>query len=346
MFVDQVKIYVKGGDGGRGCLSFCRQKYRPRGGPNGGDGGRGGDVILQASINLRTLLDFRYRPQNIAPRGGHGSGSCRKGRDAPLCILKVPVGTLVKDVQSQEVLGDLMREGEELVVARGGRGGWGNAHFKSSTNQAPRRVEGGRAGEERWLQLELKLMADVGLIGLPNAGKSTFLSRISAAHPKAAPYPFTTLTPKLGVVQLPDYRSFVVADIPGLIPGAHQGKGLGDRFLRHIERTSLLVHLVDLAVEDPIAAFHAVEKELEYYSPALARKPRLVVANKIDLPLASEKLPQVERDLRSLGIRIYPLSARTGQGVPALICVMDQRLREMAWASPEPVAEELGIAAP
>lgn len=346
MFVDQVKIYVKGGDGGRGCLSFNRQKYRPRGGPDGGNGGRGGDVILQVSVNLRTLLDFRYRPQNVAPRGGHGSGNCRRGRDAPLCILKVPVGTLVKDVQSQEVLGDLMREGEELVVARGGRGGWGNAHFKSSTNQAPRRADQGKAGEERWLQLELKLIADVGLIGLPNAGKSTFLSRVSAAHPKAAPYPFTTLTPKLGVVQLPDYRSLVVADIPGLIPGAHQGKGLGDRFLRHIERTSLLVHLVDLAVEDPFAAFQAVEKELEFYSPALARKPRLVAANKIDLPQALKKLTQLERDLRSLGVRAYPISAMTGQGVPVLICEIDQRLRELAEVSPEPMAEELRIAAP
>ncbi|MBI2875789.1 MAG: GTPase ObgE, partial [Candidatus Tectomicrobia bacterium] len=250
MFVDQVKIYVKAGDGGNGCLSFSRQRYQPRGGPNGGDGGQGGDVILQPSADLHTLLDFRYRPQNIARRGGHGSGNDRRGKDAPACILKVPVGTIVKDAESQEILGDLKQEGEPLVVARGGRGGWGNAHFKSSTNQAPRRVDEGKPGEERWLQLELKLMADVGLIGLPNAGKSTLLSRISAAHPKIAAYPFTTLAPKLGVVQLPDYRSFVVADIPGLIPGAHQGKGLGDRFLRHIERTRLLVHVVDLAGED------------------------------------------------------------------------------------------------
>lgn len=339
MFVDRVKIYIRSGDGGKGCVSFRRGRFRPKGGPHGGDGGNGGNVVLRAGKDLHTLLDLRYRPRNIAQRGGHGGAHYRKGKDAGHCILKVPVGTIVMDAQTGEELGDLRHDREQIVVAKGGQGGRGNAHFRSSTCQAPRYAEEGQPGEERWLQLELRLLADVGLVGLPNAGKSTLLAQVSAAQPKIAPYPFTTLTPKLGVVKLTELRSFVMADIPGLIPGAHQGKGLGHRFLRHLERTRLLVHLVDLTgEEDPLSAFESLRHELELYSPMLAAKPRLIAANKIDLPDAWNRLAAVEDYFFSLGCQVYPISAKTGQGVKDLLSVIQYHLFQRERSPEEPVA--------
>src|SRR5215204_4300182 len=284
MFIDRAKIHVQGGDGGNGVTAFRREKFVPRGGPSGGDGGRGGDVILVADASLNTLLHLRYTPRHIAGRGLHGEGSNRSGHNGAELIVRVPVGTQIFDATTGDLLHDLNHDGDRWLAARGGRGGFGNAHFTTSTNRAPRYHQSGSKGEEIELQLELKLLADVGLVGFPNAGKSTFISTVSAARPKIADYPFTTLEPHLGVVDLGDFRTFVIADIPGLIAGAHAGAGLGDRFLRHVERTKLLLHLVDVSglSRDPVADLSTVAEELEAYSPAVAAKPRMCVATKID----------------------------------------------------------------
>jgi GTP-binding protein len=319
MFVDRVTIYVRGGDGGKGCLSFRREKYAPRGGPNGGDGGNGGDVVVRAVDGLTNLAHLSHQRHWRAERGEHGQGSDCTGRNAPEMVIEVPAGTLVRDRDRDHVLRDLRADGDWLVVARGGRGGHGNAYFKSSTNRAPRQVEVGRPGEERWITLELKVIADVGLVGLPNAGKSTLLSRISRAHPEIADYPFTTKYPNLGTVYAGPDRAFVVADIPGLIEGAHQGHGLGHEFLRHVERTRLLVHLIDAAPidgSDPVANYRTIRHELELYSPALAQRPELIAITKLDVTGAAES---ADRIAQTLGREVISISAVTGRGIPALI---------------------------
>ncbi|OAQ21897.1 GTPase ObgE [Thermosulfurimonas dismutans] len=318
-FVDQAKIHVQAGNGGHGCVSFRREKYVPRGGPDGGDGGDGGDVILVADPQLHTLYDFYHQVHFRAENGRPGMGKKMKGRDGEDLILKVPVGTIVKDAETGEILGDLVEPGQTLVVARGGKGGRGNARFATPTRQAPRFAEPGKPGEERWLVLELKLIADVGLVGLPNAGKSTLLSRISAARPKIADYPFTTLQPNLGVVSLSDHRSFVVADLPGLIEGAHKGVGLGLEFLRHVERTRVLLQVLDASGENPLADFEIVEKELAHYHPELLRKPRAVALNKIDVIQDRSQLDPLKRELESRGHPVYLISAATGEGIKDLL---------------------------
>src|SRR3954462_7134670 len=288
MFVDEVDIHVSAGSGGNGCLSFRREKFVPRGGPDGGDGGAGGSIYIVASSTRNTLVDFRFHPEFEAKGGQHGQGSNRTGFTADDLEISVPVGTLIFNKQPDgevELVADLAHEGERVLIAQGGRGGLGNAGFVSSTNRAPRRTEPGQPGEEKFLRLQLKLIADVGLVGFPNAGKSPLISRISAAHPKIADYPFTTLTPNLGVVTMSDGRSFVAADVPGLIEGAHEGHGLGDRFLRHIERTKVLIHLVDVSGasgREPVEDFDVIQRELERFDPAVAAKPQLVAANKLD----------------------------------------------------------------
>src|SRR5246127_508994 len=288
MFIDEAKIKVKAGDGGNGCMAFRREKFVPRGGPSGGDGGRGGDVVMESSERHNTLIHFRFNPEHKAERGRHGEGSQRTGREGEDVVLKVPVGTIVYDEATGEKVFDFSRPDERMVIARGGRGGRGNARFATSTHQAPRECEPGRPGEERVLRMELKLLADVGLVGYPNVGKSTLISRISAARPKIADYPFTTLEPNLGVVAVgeePEVISFVVADIPGLIEGAHHGAGLGTQFLRHVERTRLLVHLIDVSDNgrpNPVKDFEVIMNELESFGAGLEKKPMIVVASKID----------------------------------------------------------------
>jgi GTP-binding protein len=319
MFVDRVTVYVRGGDGGNGLVSFRREKYAPRGGPNGGDGGDGGSVIVRAADGLTNLAHLSHQRHWKAERGEHGQGSDCTGRGAPDLIIEVPPGTILRDRDRGHVLRDLKQGGDFVTVARGGRGGHGNAYFKSSTNRAPRQAEPGEVGEERWITLELKVIADVGLVGLPNAGKSTLLSRISRAHPEIADYPFTTKYPNLGMVQAGPDRSFVVADIPGLIEGAHQGHGLGHEFLRHVERTRLLVHLLDAAPadgSDPVANYRTIRQELEHYSPALAHRPELVVVTKMDLTGAAEARARIAE---ALGREVLAISAVTGQGIPALV---------------------------
>lgn len=321
MFIDRGVIAVRGGDGGRGCLSFRREKFVPKGGPDGGDGGAGGDVILVADAGLSTLLDFQHRRHFRAIKGGNGQGANRHGRRGGSLVVPVPVGTVVRDATTREVLADLVQHGQRVIVARGGRGGRGNARFVTPTRRAPRHAEPGERGEERTVELELKLIADVGLLGFPNAGKSTLLTRVSAARPKIADYPFTTTEPYLGVVGLPDGRSFVLADIPGLIEGAHRGAGLGHTFLRHIARTSVLIHLLDLAAldRDPVADFHALNREVERYDPALLQRPMLVALNKVDLAEARERAPAVAAAIERLGYRVAAISGSTGEGVEALM---------------------------
>jgi len=333
VFVDEVEIHVRAGDGGRGCISFRREKYVPRGGPNGGDGGRGGSVIVEADEGLGTLLDFRYRRHYTAPRGGHGEGSDRHGASGEDLVLRVPVGTTIHEPHAGVLLGDLTADGERLEVARGGRGGRGNARFATSTNRAPRRADPGEAGEERTLRLELRLLADVGVVGFPNAGKSTLVSRLSAARPKIADYPFTTLVPTLGLVRLDEERSFVIADVPGLIPGASEGKGLGLRFLRHLERTRLLVHLLDLdpaTGRDPVEDWKTIQAELREYSPELAARPQLIAANKIDLDGAAPRLKRVVAMARRRRLPVFPLAARTGQGLAELRAALGAALLQAA----------------
>lgn len=324
MFVDQAKIQVKAGDGGNGCLAFRREKFVPRGGPSGGDGGWGGNVVFRSTVHQNTLLRFRYNQHFRAARGQHGSGSNRSGRAGRDLVVDVPVGTLVHDFESGDLLFDFDGPGLEMVVARGGRGGRGNAAFATSTNQAPRRFEEGRPGEEQWLRLELKVLADVGLIGYPNAGKSTLISAISAAKPKIADYPFTTLSPNLGVVEYRDLSTLVVADIPGLIEGAHSGGGLGDRFLRHVERTRLLVHLVDIGPtgpDDPARALVAINRELELYSPNLMEKPQLIAASKMDVADPA-RLSVLVNHCSANRLRLVQISAVAGSGLSDLIDLM------------------------
>lgn len=328
MFVDYAKIHVKAGDGGNGCLAFRREKYVPRGGPSGGDGGKGGDVILKSNPHLTTLQAFRFKRHFKAQRGRHGSGNNRRGKDGADLIVEVPVGTQVRVEESETPAHDFERADELFVAARGGKGGRGNAAFATPTNQAPRRVEEGRPGEERSLILELKTLADVGLIGFPNAGKSTLISVISAARPRIADYPFTTLSPNLGVVAAGPFSGYVVADIPGLIEGAHEGSGLGDRFLRHIERTRLLVHLIDvsgLGPENPAQAWRAIQKELELYKTGLTSKPQLVAASKMDAA-DPRRLNALRRFCRQRKILLVEMSAATGQGLDKLKDLMAAQL--------------------
>jgi GTP-binding protein len=327
-FLDQATISVAAGDGGNGAMHFRREKFVPNGGPDGGDGGTGGDVILRADRGLNTLFPFKRRRAFSAQSGEAGGPSRMHGKSGPDLVVPVPVGTVVRNAESGELLGDLTRDNQLLVVARGGKGGLGNVHFKSSTNQAPHFAEKGEPGERRSLELELKLIADVGIIGLPNAGKSTLLSVISAARPKIAEYPFTTLIPNLGVVEVDDEYTFVAADIPGLIEGAHEGVGLGHEFLRHIERTLVLIHLLDGATEEPLHAFHQVNRELAEYAAGLAEKPQLVAVNKMDLPDAQAQWPDLERALRELGHDVLPISAATRQGIDALIYRVAALVRE------------------
>ncbi len=329
MFIDEVIIYVKAGDGGNGCLAFRREKYVPRGGPSGGDGGRGGDVTLVASQHYNTLLHLRFNPEHKAERGRHGEGGNRTGREGASIEVPVPVGTVVYGADTGELLHDFTHSGDRFVAARGGRGGRGNARFATSTHQAPTEHEPGHPGGEKRLRLELKLLADVGLAGFPNAGKSTLISRISAAHPKIADYPFTTLEPHLGAVLLPDLRSFVVADIPGLIEGAHEGHGLGTRFLRHIERTRLLAHLVDVSESsgrEPVHDFEVVMRELASFSQALVEKPMIVVATKLDAVGDRSRLAALERMAASKGLPFYAISSVTGEGIEALKFAMAERV--------------------
>jgi GTP-binding protein len=323
MFIDEAKICLVGGRGGDGIISFHREKYRPKGGPDGGDGGRGGDVILLANPRMRTLLPFTKQIHWKAQKGGHGGPNHKQGRKGKDLIVEVPVGTVVKELRTQRVLADLTRPGQRATLARGGEGGRGNAHFKSSTRRAPRIREKGEPGEEIWVKLELKLLADVGIVGRPNAGKSTLLAAISAKRPKIASYPFTTLEPNLGVVQVGDFESFVTVDIPGLIEGAHEGRGLGHKFLKHIERTRVLIHLIDISgldgdAQDPIEAYHAIVDEMSAFSPALAEKPQIVVGNKADL-VDEKHVQEVAERLRAIGVEPLFISAATGQGTRELI---------------------------
>jgi len=322
LFIDEATILVKAGDGGNGILAFRREKFVPKGGPSGGDGGRGGNVVLAASEHYNTLLHLRYNPEHRAARGRHGEGSNKTGRTGASAEVPVPVGTVVYDADSGDLIHDFTRHGEKFVVAEGGRGGRGNARFASSTHQAPTEHEDGKPGESRRLRLELKLLADVGLVGFPNAGKSTLISRISAARPKIADYPFTTLEPNLGVVRLDDHRTFVVADIPGLIEGAHEGAGLGIRFLRHIERTRVLVHLVDMSEltgRNPSDDFKVVLKELAAFSPALAAKPMIVAASKMDVMQDPKPVENLKRMAKRRGLPFAAISAVTGAGIPELL---------------------------
>ena len=321
-FVDEARIHVKAGDGGNGCVSFRREKFIPRGGPNGGDGGKGGDVILQADAQLTTLLDLTYPKQYRAQKGSHGKGKDQTGKNGEDLTIRLPSGTLVRNDQTAELLQDFLFDGQQFVVAEGGRGGRGNARFATSTLRAPRRAEKGEKGQECWLRLELKLLADVGLIGYPNVGKSTLLSRISSARPKIADYPFTTLVPNLGVVNREDHRSFVVADIPGLIEGASKGAGLGLTFLRHVERTRLLIHLVDISerpTRDAVKDFEALNHELRAYDPSLQKKTQFIALNKIDLPSVREGAADIKNQFEKIGQRLYLISGQTGEGVEELI---------------------------
>jgi GTP-binding protein len=312
MFIDSAKIFVKAGDGGNGVVSFRREKFVPKGGPDGGDGGNGGSIILQADRNLSTLLDFRYKAHYKAERGRHGQGARKTGLSGKDILIKVPCGTVVKDADTGELLGDLTQHGEMLVVAKGGRGGRGNTHFATSTNRAPRYAEPGQPGEERTLLLELKLLADVGLVGFPNAGKSTLISAISAARPKIADYPFTTLEPHLGIVPYRDYQSFVVADLPGIIEGAAEGKGLGLRFLKHIERTKVLAIIIPCTSPDIKHDYQVLTKELRQFSPSLIEKPKIVVISKMDIAPEGFVVP------RFRGTKVIRISAVTGDGLEAL----------------------------
>lgn len=332
MFIDRVKIRVQGGHGGNGVTAFRREKFVPRGGPSGGEGGRGGDIWIIADSSLNTLLHLRYNPEHIAGRGMHGEGSNRSGRHGEDTVIRVPVGTQISEAATGQFLQDLATDGAKWLAARGGRGGFGNAHFATSTNRAPRYHQQGSPGEEIELQLELKLLADVGLVGFPNAGKSTFISTVSSAKPKIADYPFTTLEPHLGVVDLGDYRTFVIADIPGLIEGAHLGAGLGDHFLRHIERTSLLLHLVDVSSfsgRDPVADYQTVNRELAAYNPKLAARPQIVVATKIDALEAPERLESLRRQVESDGKPFHAISSVTNRGVRELVNEVAARLKEL-----------------
>ncbi len=327
MFIDEAIIHVEAGRGGDGCVAFRREKYVPRGGPSGGDGGRGGSIYLESSQHLNTLLKFRYNREFCAERGRHGEGSNRHGQDGEDLIIPVPVGTVVYEEASGEKLWDFNASGQRFLAARGGRGGRGNARFATSTHQAPRKAEPGAPPEERRLKLELKLLADVGLVGFPNVGKSTLISRLSAARPRIADYPFTTLEPHLGVVALDGERSFVMADIPGLIAGAHLGRGLGVRFLKHVERTRLLLHLIDVAEHterDPIEDYRVILKELESFSPTVAAKPMVLVASRVDIAGEGDRLFALREFCREQSKPLYEISGVTGEGL--------EELKQATWA--------------
>ncbi|MDI3256567.1 MAG: GTPase ObgE [Kyrpidia sp.] len=337
MWIDTATIYVRGGDGGNGIVSFRREKYVPLGGPAGGDGGRGGDVILEVDEGLRTLMDFRYQRHFKADRGENGKPKNQRGKSAEDRVIKVPPGTVVRDRDTGRILGDLIHHGQRLVVARGGRGGRGNVHFATPRNKAPRMAENGEPGEERWIVLELKVLADAGLVGMPSVGKSTLLAAVTAAKPKTADYPFTTLSPNLGVVDVGEGRSFVLADLPGLIEGAHLGQGLGHQFLRHIERTRVIVHVVDMAGpegRDPYDDWKQINEELRLYDPRLLERPQVIAANKMDLPKAEERLETFRE--RVGDVPVFPISAATGKGVRELMfAVADMLDRQPASESLE-----------
>jgi GTP-binding protein len=347
-FVDEAVIHVKAGNGGNGCVAFRREKFVPRGGPAGGDGGRGGHVILLADPSVKTLVDLHLQRTYKAENGQHGQGSNKHGADGKDLVIRVPVGTVVYDAETGELIADLVKAGQRVIVARGGRGGRGNAAFATPTRQTPVFAELGEPGEERTLRLELKLLADVGIIGYPNVGKSTLISRISAARPKIADYPFTTLVPNLGTVRVDNF-SFVVADLPGLIEGAHRGVGLGHQFLRHAERTSLLLHMVDIAAvegRDPICDFETINEELRLYNPELAKKPQIVVANKMDLPNAHKNLRRCLPYWRQRGYEVFAISALTGEGIEPLVYRMAELVKAMQPTAPLPEASEEVIVAP
>jgi GTP-binding protein len=342
MFYDRAKIYVKGGDGGNGIVAFRREKYIPEGGPCGGDGGKGGNVIMIADEGLRTLIDFKYKQHYKADRGQHGQGKGMHGKGAEDLILRVPLGTVVKNAETGEVIADLITHGQKAVVASGGRGGRGNARFVSPQNRVPDFAEKGEPGKEAWLLLELKLLADVGLVGFPNAGKSTLISRVSAAKPKIADYPFTTLTPNLGVVRMGEGNSFVIADIPGLIEGAHAGAGLGHHFLRHLERTKVLIHVLDMSEQPertPWRDFEIINRELKAYKEKLGLRPQIVAANKMDLPGSEDRLKELIEKIGA-NYQIYPISAATGSGLELLMERAFQLVQEMESQLPEPVEEK------
>ena len=331
-FVDYAKVYLKAGDGGQGCVSFRREKYVPRGGPDGGDGGRGGHISFRATDTLNTLLDQRYHKEYSAKKGQHGMGQKMHGRNGEDLLIPVPAGTILRNAETNAVIADLDKDGKEVIIAKGGRGGLGNSHFATSTRQAPKFAQPGEQGEEKYLILELKLLADVGLIGMPNAGKSTFLSVLSAAKPKIADYPFTTLAPVLGVVKAEDYRSFVVADIPGLIEGAHMGVGLGFQFLRHVERTSLLLHLVDISETgpgDPVGNLKKINGELEQYSPDLIKKPQVVLGTKLDIVGNGERLASLETYCAHEKMTFFPVSAVTGHGIKRLVSYLSATVEDI-----------------
>ncbi|WDL99650.1 GTPase ObgE [Alicyclobacillus sp. ALC3] len=335
MFVDHARIYVKGGDGGNGIVSYRREKFVPLGGPAGGDGGRGGNVVFVVDEGLRTLVDFRYQRHYKATRGDHGGVKNQHGKSAPDMEVKVPPGTVVREGDSGEFLGDLVRNGQRLVVARGGRGGRGNSRFATEGNKAPDMAEKGEPGEEHWLLLELKVLADVGLVGFPSVGKSTLLSTVTSATPKIGAYPFTTLSPELGVVAIPDGRSFVIADLPGLIEGAHQGHGLGLEFLRHVERTRLLLHVIDMAAvegRDPLEDYNLIQAELAQYNADLTSRPQFVVANKMDITEAEENLARFRQAYPDL--RVFPVSGATRQGLDLLVYAVADALDKLTEDQP------------
>ncbi len=334
MFIDRAKISIKAGDGGDGMSSFRREKYAPKGGPNGGDGGRGGDIVFLADRNMNTLLDFRYKKKFKAQKGGDGEDTNKFGRHAEAVVIKVPVGTLVFDEETDELIADLIEDGQTAIVGRGGRGGRGNARFANSVNRAPTFAEHGEPGEERTLRMELKLLADVGLVGYPSVGKSSIIATVSAARPDIAAYHFTTLTPVLGIVRIDDQTNFVMADIPGLIEGAHEGKGLGHDFLRHIERTRLIVHVLDVSGmegRDPMEDYRKINKELAAYNERLSSRPQIIAANKMDLPDARSNYPAIEAALKAEGREVFPVSAATGEGLQPLV----QRIAEMLATLPK-----------
>lgn len=330
-FIDEVKVYTAAGNGGRGCVSFRREKFVPKGGPNGGDGGRGGHIIFKAKRDINTLLDIRYQQQYRAEHGQHGMGKDMHGKNGKNLVIPVPLGTLIKDAESEEILNDLTKDGQEFIAVKGGRGGLGNTHFKSSTRQAPRFAQPGEPGEEINLVLELKLLADAGLIGMPNAGKSTLISAVSSARPKIADYPFTTLTPVLGVIKYAEFKSFVIADIPGLIEGAHKGAGLGYQFLRHVERTSVLLHLVDISEMgegDPIDNLEKINRELKLFSHALVEKPQAIAGTKLDIKGNGEKLDRLALYCKDKGYDFFPICAVTGQGIKKLMAYLGEKVEK------------------
>ncbi len=328
MFIDQAFIHVKSGKGGDGVVHFRREKFEPRGGPDGGDGGRGGDVIFEVKTTLNTLVSLQYAKEYRAADGANGSKSHSTGRSGETLVIPVPPGTIIYDAQDGKILADLVGEGQRVIICRGGRGGRGNSHFANSRNQAPRVAEKGEPAEEKGLRLELKLIADIGIVGVPNAGKSTFLAKVTQAKPKVAPYPFTTLTPNLGVATLDDENTLVLADIPGLIEGAHKGTGLGHDFLRHIQRTRVLIHLLDGTSEDPVLDFAQINSELALFDPTLAQKPQIVALNKIDLPDVQARWPAIRSALKKRGYTAQAISAMNGENVRAVLYEAAQKLAE------------------